>query len=476
MKRLVLAVAAAWALATSSLAAPDPRIARVEQDLSPALQVKGRAVERHTLAQEMALHHTPAVSVAVIDGGRIVWAKAYGLADVEAKRPATVHTTFQAGSISKPVAASGAMQLVQAHRIDLDRPVNDQLKSWKLPDNAFTQGHPVTVRNLWTHTGGLTVHGFPGYAADAPVPTVVQVLEGKPPANTRPVVVDKTPGTAWRYSGGGITIAQLLMTDVTGKSFPEIMRQGVFAPLGMTDSSYEQPPPPKRAAQAATGYLRDGKPVVGRYHIYPEMAAAGLWTTPTDLAKWAIALQQAYDGKSSRLMSQASARTMLTPGLGGWGIGVQVEGSGEALRFEHGGDDWGFKANLVGWMSGGRGVIVMANGDGSPPILDAVTRAVAREYGWKGFETKVVDVAPLTEAQRQELVGSYGGGLVKVVLHGDRLEGIAPGREPMEIIPQGGDKFIVDVGGDGVLATLQRGPDGKIAAINGLGPALKRDP
>src|SRR3569832_1594188 len=125
MKRLVLAVAAAWALATSSLAAPDPRIARVEQDLSPALQVKGRAVERHTLAQEMALHHTPAVSVAVIDGGRIVWAKAYGFADAEAKRPATVHTNFQTGTISKPVAASGAMQLVQAGKIHLVRPVND---------------------------------------------------------------------------------------------------------------------------------------------------------------------------------------------------------------------------------------------------------------------------------------------------------------------------------------------------------------
>lgn len=475
MKLLAVALAASWTLATSCLAAPDPRIARVEQDLSPSLQVRGRPVPHETLTEAMARHHVPAVSVAVIDKGHIVWAKAYGFADVEARRPASVHTPFQAGSISKPVAASGAMQLAQSGRLFLDRPANDQLKSWKIPDNALTAGHPVTVRHLWTHTGGLTIHGFPGYAADAPVPTVIQVLEGKPPANTRPVIVDQVPGAAWRYSGGGITVAQLLMTDVTGKPFPELMREGVFAPLGMSDSSYEQPLPPARAAQAATGYLRDGKPVVGRFHTYPEMAAAGLWTTPTDLAKWAIALQRAYDGKSSRLMSQASARTMLTPGLGGWGIGIQVEGTGDSLRFEHGGDDWGFKANLVGWMSGGRGVIVMANGDDSPPILDALTRAVAREYGWAGFEPKVVDAAPLTEAQRQELLGSYGRGLVTIVAHGDRLEGLSPGRGPVEIIPQGGDKYLVAVGGAGVVATAERGPDGKISGISGLGPTLPRD-
>jgi hypothetical protein len=254
------------------------------------------------------------------------------------------------------------------------------------------------------------------------------------------------------------------------------MRRGVFAPLGMADSTYEQPPPPARAVQAATGYLRDGKPVEGRYHTYPEMAAAGLWTTPTDLAKWAIALQQAYDGKSSRLMSQASAKTMLTPGLGGWGIGIGVSGSGDSLRFEHGGDDWGFKATLTGWMSGGHAIIVMANGDDAPPILDNVMRAVAREYGWKGFEPKIVDAVALTDAERQELVGSYGHGLVAIVARGERLEGLSPGRSPVEIIPQGGDKFLVAVGGNGVLASAQRGPDGKITGIIGLGPLLTRDP
>ena len=175
--------------------------------------------------------------------------------------------------------------MIQEGRLELDTPANRQLTTWQIPDNAFTKDHPVTLRNLLGHTAGLTVHGFPGYAAGTPVPSVVQVLQGKPPANTAAVLVEREPGTLWNSSGGGLTIAQLMMTDVANQPFPELMRQRVFAPLGMTDSSYEQPLPPARAAVGATGYLRSGSSVEGRFHTYPEMAAAGLWTTPIDLAK-----------------------------------------------------------------------------------------------------------------------------------------------------------------------------------------------
>ena len=367
-------------------AAEDPHIARIEADLEPAIQARGVPPVRHTLTAEMAAHHLPAISVAVVDGGKIVWAKAYGMADVAAGTRATPTTVFQAGSISKPVAASATMQLIQEGKLRLDTPANDQLKSWRIPDNAFTQGQPVTLRHLLTHTGGLTVHGFPGYAAGAPVPSVVQVLEGKPPANTAAVVVERKPGTVWNYSGGGITIAQLMMTDVTGETFPDLLRKRVFGPVGMTASTYEQPLPASRRDMQPPGYLRDGAPVVERFHTYPEMAAAGLWTTPSDLARWAIALQQANDGRSARLMSQASARAMLTPGLGEWGLGVEVDGADgppDALRFSHGDDDWGFKAFLVGYMNGGRAIAVMANGDDGMAVVQALTSAIARTTAGK---------------------------------------------------------------------------------------------
>jgi CubicO group peptidase (beta-lactamase class C family) len=456
-------------------AAAAPSLAHVEANLEPAVQVRGRPVARHTVAEEMAAHHLPALSLAVVDHGRIVWARAWGMADVASGRRADVHTLFQAGSISKPVAATGAMRLVQDHLLDLDRPANAQLKSWQIPQNAFTKDHAVTPRELWTHTAGTTVHGFPGYEAGKPVPSVVQVLEGKPPANTPAVVVERQPGTVWNYSGGGITIAQLMMTDIAREPFPALERRLVFRPAGMTDSTYEQPLPDSRATQAATGYLRNGDAVVGRYHTYPEMAAAGLWTTPSDLAKWAIALEDAYNGTSTKLMSKATAREMLTPGLGNWGIGVAVQGSGDDMNFSHGGDDWGFKANLMAWPKGGRAVVAMANGDDGMIVVTELMQAVAREYGWKGLEPVIVDAVTLTPAEAAEVAGSYGHGAVVVAGAGTGFT-IAYQGQKVEMIAMGDDRFLADPGGASVGVRLTRDSGGKIASLSALGLTLPRDP
>jgi CubicO group peptidase (beta-lactamase class C family) len=456
-------------------AAAAPSLAHIEANLEPTVQVKGRSVTHHTVAEELAAHHVPAVSLAVVDHGRIVWAKAWGMADVASGRKADARTLFQAGSISKPVAATGAMRLVQEHRIDLDRPANAQLTSWQIPQNKFTEGHPVTPRELWTHTAGVTVHGFPGYEAGKPVPTAVEVLEGKPPANTPAVVVERQPGTVWNYSGGGITIAQLIMTDVTKEPFPALMRRLVFRPAGMADATYEQPLPAARETQAATGYLRNGSPVVGRFHTYPEMAAAGLWTTPTDLAKWAIALEDAYNGTSTKLMSQETARQMLTPGLGGWGIGVAAGGSGDDFSFSHGGDDWGFKANLVAWPKGGRAVVAMANGDDGMVLVAELMQAVAREYGWKGFDPIIVEKVALTPEQTREFTGAYGHGAVVIAAAGDGFA-IAYQGQKAELIPTGPDRFMADPGGANVDVRLNRGLDGKVTSLSALGLTLNRDP
>jgi CubicO group peptidase (beta-lactamase class C family) len=467
---VLLAAAPAWASGQAA------RIARIEADIEPSLQIKGRPPQRHTLADEMASHHTPAVSIAVVDHGRIIWAKAWGLADVASGRTANVKTMFQAGSISKPVAASAAMKMVAAHAFALDDAANSRLASWRIPDDTFTQGRPVTLRELWTHTAGMTVHGFPGYAVGASVPTVVQVLEGKPPANTAPVVVDRTPGTSWTYSGGGITIAQLVMTDVTHEPFPELMRRLVLRPVGMSDSGYEQPPQAS-ASQLATGYLRDGRAVEGRYHIYPEMAAAGLWTTPTDLARWAIALARAYNGEENALMSTASARTMLTPGLGQWGIGIEVQGAGDALLFNHGGDDWGFKANLIGWPKGERAIVGMANGDGGGEVVAELEQAVARAYGWKGVEPEVIEAVTLAPDQAREVAGRYGH-LASVSVDAVGALHVSYAGVTAELVPLGGDKFVALYGGRIVPVSFSRSADGKIALlVSPSGPGtLARDP
>jgi CubicO group peptidase (beta-lactamase class C family) len=267
--------------------APEERIARIEKGLAPIDLGKGQT-KQLDLSELMKLMNDPAVSVAVIQDYKIAWAKAYGSTELRGHAPITTRTLFQAGSISKPVAAAGMLALVQAGKLSLDEDVNLKLKTWKVPENELTKEQKVTLRRLASHSAGLTVHGFPGYDIDDKLPTLVEIFNGQKPANTAPIRVDVVPGTLERYSGGGITIEQQLMMDVTGKPFPALMKELVLNKIAMSDSSYEQPLPSAWQARTPTGTRGDGQPIHGKWHIYPEMAAAGLWTTPTDLAKFAI--------------------------------------------------------------------------------------------------------------------------------------------------------------------------------------------
>ena len=395
---------------------------------------------------QMARRHVPGLSLAIIQDGRIVSTRTYGVTDPGGSVKVTPTTLFQAGSISKSVAALGALHLVEAGKLDLDRDVNLTLTSWKLPTNAFTAQRAVTVRELLSHTAGLTVHGFPGYAVDEPRPTLVQVLDGAPPANTPAIRVDTTPGAIWRYSGGGYTVLQLMMIDVTGQSFPEYMRRAVLDPIGMTHSSYEQPLPPALAAMTAGGQYSDQTPVKGRSHIYPEMAAAGLWTTPTDLAHFAIEVQQAYTGKSSRVISPAMARQMLTEVKDGDGLGVFLQGAGNALTFSHGGRDEGFDAFLIGTASTGQGLAVMINANDDSRMTDRIVDFVARKYHWPSASTYVPPVASgaVSPAQLQAYTGRYelsNNNMITFVAADGRLSLLAGGLPDEEFVALGNDQF-----------------------------------
>ena len=384
--------------------APEARRTRIERGLLPPVLVKGAPA--WSLEERLRHYKAPGASVAVIRDFKVEWASGYGFKDAESREPVTERTLFQAGSISKPVAAMTILKKVEQGRLSLDEDVNARLASWKLPENEFTAKKKVTLANLLSHTAGLTVHGFPGYAAGEKLPTVPQVLDGAPPANTAPVRVDLEPGTRFRYSGGGTTVAQLLLTDTERRPFPDIARETVLAPLGMTDSGYEQPLPAARARLAATGYRADGKPVEGKFHVYPEMAAAGLWTTPTDLAKFGIEVQLSLQGKSNKVLSKATAERMVTPYLpsSDVGLGFFNQKRGQHIYFGHNGADEGFRADLLLHREKGYGAVVMVNSDNGQ-IVGEIFRAIAREYGWDEFlppELETVSVAP-------ERLGSYAG-------------------------------------------------------------------
>jgi CubicO group peptidase (beta-lactamase class C family) len=357
------------------------RIRQIEENTAVILQGEDKPLIRLSLQDLMEKFKVPGLSIAVIDNFQVIWAKGYGVTAADSKVPVTPKTLFQAGSISKPVAATAALYMVEQGKLALDENVNDKLKTWKVPENEFTQSEKVTLRRLMSHTGGLTVHGFPGYDADAPLPTLVQILNGEKPTNTAPVRVDFVPGTKLRYSGGGVTIEQLLMMDVSGMPFPALLRETVLDKIGMADSSYEQPLPPNRASVTAGGTYSDGREVHKKWHIYPEMAAAGLWTTPTDLAHFAIEIALSKNGKSNRVLSQKITNEMLTPVLEEAGLGFFLDKQNPG-QFGHNGADEGFQALLTMNTESGKGLVIMANSDNGIAVGDLLLRSVAREYAW----------------------------------------------------------------------------------------------
>ena len=341
-----------------------------------------------TLAEVMAKHHVPGVGIAVIRDFDIHWAKGYGIADVESGRPVTTATLFQAASVSKPVFAMAVLRAVQDGRVSLDADVNGMLTSWKVPQAAWTRGNPVTPRSLLSHTSGADDgFGFPGYRPGAVLPTIPQVIAGEKPSNVGPVLFTRPPFAAFKYSGGGITVMQLAMMDVFARPFADIMRTQVLDPLGMRDSTYEQPLAQARESAAGRAHSAMGTVKDVRWHVYPEQAAAGLWTTPSDLARFAIEVQRALRGSGGRVLSQATAREMARPvGVGPFAVGLIVNRKGEGWYVRHAGDNWGFKANVVAHVLKGYGVVVMANGDDGWPVINEIEARMARVYGWDSLD------------------------------------------------------------------------------------------
>jgi CubicO group peptidase (beta-lactamase class C family) len=300
-------------------------------------------------------------------------------------------TLFQAASISKAVAAMAVLKAVQEGKFSLDDDINQILKSWQLPVDGFADRGPVTPRALLSHTSGTgDGFGFPGYHPSAPLPTTVQILDGETPSNVGAVRIERPPLTSMKYSGGGVTIMELALVDAVGKPFPRILEEWVLGPIGMTDSAYEQPLGPERDRKAARAHDGEGKAMDAKWHVYPELEAAGLWTTSVDLAKLAIEVQKSPRNEANRVLTRESVREMMEPvGVGDFAVGFQISKLGEGWYFGHGGANWGFRCELTAHKLKGYGVAIMTNGDNGGVVVRELKERIARAYDWDSVDKPI---------------------------------------------------------------------------------------
>ena len=393
------------------------------------------------LLERMAHYAIPGAALALIADSEIAAEAGYGVKEAGGDHPVTPATRFQACSISKPVAVLGMLRLVEQGVLDLDADVNEMLMSWRVPPNASWQPR-VTLRQIASHSAGLTVGGFPGYARRAALPTLREILTGSAPANTPGIRVDTLPGIEFRYAGGGTTVLQQVLEDVTGRPFAKLMRELVLDPLGMSRSVYTQPLPNELHAEASTAHGADGSPVDGAWHVYPELAAAGLWTTPGDLARFAVGVQHAAAGAPSAILGQELTVSMLTPhsgpasrlgGLDSVGLGLFLGGP----WFGHSGGNEGFRCHLVAHRDAGCGLAVMTNGDRGHELIAEVLGAVARDLGWPDWTAAAPAEDDSPTVGLEAVVGAYElrpGVAIEIAQDNDELELTLPGQPPIRFL------------------------------------------
>ncbi|MGD0342899.1 MAG: serine hydrolase [Bacteroidales bacterium] len=386
----------------------EERIKQVENNLAGWVQTQDNS--KWTLVERMALYNIKGISIAVVHNYEIEWARGYGWADVSENRLVTEKTLFQAASISKSLNGVGVLKLVQEKKLDLNSDINKYLKTWKFPYDTVSHNKKITIASLLSHTAGLTIHGFPGYSRGETLPSLSQILDGQKPANTQAVRSLSEPGIKVVYSGGGVTISQMIVMDITRQPYDGYMQQNVLKPLGMGSSFFTQPPAEAKKALLATGYKSNGEEVRGKYHIYPEQAAAGLWTNPTDLCRYIIETQLLYKGKSGKVLTPEMTRLRLTPVIANSALGVFIDSKGTAKYFMHNGGNEGFSCYSTGSLDDGVGVVIMCNSDNGA-ILEEIVNSVATVYNWKDYYKPVIkNTIKIPDAILNSYVGKYNIG------------------------------------------------------------------
>lgn len=409
----------------------------VEENLLAETWVDGHAFG---LKERMRILDVPGVSVAVIHNGQLDWAAGYGVRDETSGLPVTTDTLFQAASISKPVSALAVMRMVQEGSIELDTPIERYLNSFKLPESNFTG--KVTPRRILNHTAGLNVSGFAGYQVGEPIPTAPDLLAGK--GNSDQLQQTERAGSRYRYSGGGSTLLQVAMSDITKQDFNSIVQERVLHPLNMNRSTYEQPLSMESWPNHSAAHDYAGRRITGGFHVYPEQFPAGLWTTPTDLAKFVLEIQQVADGQNGKILTPKSGKEMLTPVFDRPALGLFIREFNGEQWFEHSGSNQGFKCDFRASFKGGNGVIVMTNSETGYELCQDIIRAVATVYGWPDMINEPLEEKPISTDQLKRYTGDYAYSpdeVAFITMEGERLMVQQLPYPKMPLAPLGNHRF-----------------------------------
>ena len=442
----------------------EQRIERVESGLLPPVVIKGETPLRMRLDERMKFYKTPGVSVAVINDGKVEWARGYGLLKVNGQQRVNTETLFQAASISKTFTALATLQLVEKGKLDLDEDVNVKLSTWKIPESDLTKTEKPTLRRVLSHTAGLSVGGFLGYQKGQPLPSLQQLLNGEKPANTPPVRIQIVPGSRFSYSGGGYEVLHQLLMDVTGKSYTDLL-QPILKTLRMSRSTFNLPA--VNDSNVASGHFPNGEEEEGGWFVHPQLAAAGLWSTPSDLAQLVIEIQKSYAGKSNRILSKEMTKIMLTPQIENVGLGVFVDGQGSSARFNTAGSNVGFKSYAVGYLQSGQGAVVMINGENGAQLGFEILKSISAEYGWPDFKPRERVISKREPAAYDDYAGEYDLGVpgphIIITRAGDKLMSEGPQQPKAELLPESPNTFfLIEVD---ATFTFVRDENGKVSQV-----------
>ena len=403
-------------------------ISAIENGLLQAIQVKGEPIKSFRLQDRMKYYNVPGVSILVLKNGNVHWSKLYGVADANEGTELNEETLFQVASVAKPFTALGILKLFEKGRINLDVDVNEYLKDWQLAETEFSKKEVDSIRRILSHTAGLSGHGFDGYPQDGDFPSTIDVLNGA--AASQAIVVDDLPGKNWRYSGGGYVILQRVIEDVTGMPFAKYMETEILKPLGMSNSTFQQPLDSNKYKNVSSAHNNQGEVVPGKWYNYPEAGAGGLWSTALDLAKYCKEIQEIYAGKRDGIISKKTLDMMFEKTLNDWGLGLHMMGEANDLMFGHEGMNEGFFADFRSFAKGD-GVIVLTNGS-TGNLTAEFLRSISSYYKWNSHLPRMIEELDISNEDLKKFTGRFDwlerpGYNIEIVIEEGRLHFVAPG-------------------------------------------------